>query len=215
MERTYDNTSDFVGSLLHRPDVVADIGRTNLDLNRLAKEVTALQNVKPKVAILYSLASSVYNTAYEDTLRKSYAALAYSGQRIGFVSEKQAALGGLDDYKLLVVPAAAHVGADTLAAVHAFIEAGGKVVLVGEEALSRDEHDQLQPDALHNAVVSRAIVMPAVYGADKLESPSVVEIRSTLLPLLEQIDRLQVRVMDAAAGSLATDVGWQTAKHKG
>lgn len=214
-ERTYDPTSDFVGSLLHRPDVVADIGRTNLDLNRLAEEVTALQNVMPKIAILHSLASSVYNKAYEDTLRKSYAALAYSGQRIGFISEKQAAQGELDGYKLLVVRAAAHVSADTLAAVHDFIEAGGKVALVGEEALSRDEHDQLQPDVLHNAVVSRAIVIPAVYGAGKLESPSVVEIRSTLLPLLEQMDTLQVRVTDAATGSLATDVGWQTAEHKG
>ncbi|NOU65591.1 hypothetical protein GC096_16275 [Paenibacillus sp. LMG 31461] len=214
-ERTYDTTSDFMGSLLHRPDVVADVGRTNLDLNRLAEEVTALQNVKPQAAILYSLASSIYNNASEDTLRKSYAALAYNGQRIGFVSEKQAAQGGLDSYKLLIVPAAAHVSVDTLAAVKAFSEAGGKVLLVGEESLSRNEHDQPLPDELHDAVVSRAIVLPTVFGAGKLVSPSVGEIRAAVLPVLEQMNTLPVRVTDAVTGSLVTDVGWETAAHKG
>nr|WP_029195533.1 S-layer homology domain-containing protein [Paenibacillus alginolyticus] len=214
-ERTYDTTNDFMGSLLHRPDVVADIGRTNLDLNRLAEEVTALQNVKPQAAILYSLASGIYNNASEDTLRKSYAALAYSGQRIGFVSEKQAAQGGLAGYKLLIVPAAAHVSADTLAAVKAFGETGGKVVLVGEESLSRNEHDQPLSAVLHDAVVSRAIVMPAAFGAGKLMSPGVADIRETLIPLLEQMNALPVRVTDAGTGSLVTDVGWQTAVHKG
>ncbi|MEC0227751.1 S-layer homology domain-containing protein [Paenibacillus alba] len=214
-ERTYDTTSDFMGSLLHRPDVVADIGRTNHDLNRLAEEVTALQDVKSQVAILYSSASGIYNNASEDTLRKSYAALAYSGQRISFVSEKQAAQGGLDGYKLLIVPAAAHVNASTLAAVKAFSEAGGKVVLIGEESLSRNEHDQPLSDGLHDAVVSRAIIMPSIYGAGKLVSPSVEEIRTAVLPVLEQMNTLPVCVTDAATGSLVTDVGWQTAVHKG
>jgi hypothetical protein len=214
-ERTYDDTSDFVGSLLHRPDVVADIGQTNHDLNRLAEEVTALQNETPKAAILYSLSSGIYNNAWDDTLRKSYAALVYSGQRIGFVSEKQAAQGGLSGYELLLVPASGHVSADTLAAVKAFAEAGGKVVLIGEDTVSRDQHDQPLPAADIAAVKGRAVVLPASYEAGKLASPGITDIQSAVLPLLEELEALPVRVMDIATGEPATELGWQTSVYKG
>ncbi|GBG09990.1 hypothetical protein PAT3040_04674 [Paenibacillus agaridevorans] len=206
-ERTYDSTSDFEGSLLHRPDVVVDIGRTNHDLNRLAKEVTALQNVVPRTAILYSLASGVYDTHYDETLRRAYQALAYSGQRIGFVTEKQAAAGKLTDYELLVVPAAAHVSAATLTAVESFSRAGGKVVLIGGESLTKDEHNQPLDMNLHGQLASRSVILSASAGSG--------DIRTALLPLLGQMNALPVALTDLSTGQLVWDAGWQIAEHDG
>ncbi|WP_181592693.1 S-layer homology domain-containing protein [Paenibacillus sp. YN15] len=206
-ERTYDATSDFEGSLLHRPDVVVDIGKTNHDLNRLAGEVTALQNATPRTAILYSLASGVYDTNYDETLRRAYQALAYSGQRIGFVTEKQAAAGKLADYELLVVPAAAHVSAATLDAVESFSRTGGKVVLIGEESLARDEHNQPLDATLHGQLAGRSVILPAAAGSGA--------IRTALLPLLEQMDALPVALTDLSTGQPVWDAGWQIAEHNG
>ncbi|MGG1516407.1 S-layer homology domain-containing protein [Paenibacillus oryzisoli] len=206
-ERTYDSSSDFEGSLLHRPDVVVDIGKTNHDLNRLAEEVTALQNVAPRTAILYSLASGVYNTNYDETLRRAYQALAYSGQRIGFVTDKQVVAGKLADYDLLVVPDAAQVSAATLAAVDNFSQTGGKVMLIGEESLTTDEHNQPLNAVVHDQLASRSVILPASAGSG--------DIRTALLPLLEQMNALPVALTDLATGQLVWDAGWQIAEHKG
>ncbi|MDF2921352.1 MAG: hypothetical protein K0R57_266 [Paenibacillaceae bacterium] len=206
-ERTYDATSDFEGSLLHRPDVVVDIGRTNHDLNRLAEEVASLQNAAPRTAILYSLASGVYNTNYDETLRRAYQALAYSGQRVGFVTEKQAAAGKLADYELLVVPAAAHVNAATLAAVDAFSTAGGQVMLIGDEALTRDEHNQPLDAVIRGQLGGRSVILQASAGSG--------DIRTALLPLLEQMNAVPVALTDLSTGQLVWDAGWQIAEHNG
>ncbi|RAU98158.1 S-layer homology domain-containing protein [Paenibacillus sp. YN15] len=214
-ERTYDVTSDFEGSVLHRPDVVNAIGRTNLDLNRLSYEITALQNKKPLAAILYSSGSGLYNDVHYDALQKSYAALAYSGQRIGFVTEKQIAAGKLADYKLLVVPAAAHVNADALPGIEQFAASGGKVVLIGEDSLTKDGHNQPQNAAAYQAVAGQALTLPAQYGAGVLQSPTATEIRAQLLPLLEELNALEVMVTDTATQAPAVELGWQTGVYNG
>ncbi|MDF2939347.1 MAG: hypothetical protein K0Q90_4720, partial [Paenibacillaceae bacterium] len=123
-ERTYDSSSPFEGSLLHRPDVVSAIGRTNLDLNRLAYEVKALQDAPAQAAILYSRPSSLYNSDFFATLYRGYEALSYSGQSIRFVSEEQLEEGGLDGCKLLLIPAATHVTEDVLEGISGFAEQG-------------------------------------------------------------------------------------------
>lgn len=84
-DRTDDATSDLAGSVLNRPDVVSAIGKTGLDLNRLAAQVAAFQKVPYETAILYSKASNLYRPAYLDAVDRAYTALSYSGQKVGFI----------------------------------------------------------------------------------------------------------------------------------
>jgi hypothetical protein len=74
---------------MHRPDCAAAVGTTCHDLNRLAWEVTALQRLEPQVVLLWSLASTVYGGPHEETLRRAYAALNFTGVPLGFVTERQ------------------------------------------------------------------------------------------------------------------------------
>ncbi|MBD2847771.1 beta-galactosidase [Paenibacillus sp. IB182496] len=208
-ERTYNPAASREGSILHRPDVVAEIGHTNLDLNRLAEEVTAFQHETPRVAILYSTASGVYAPDYHQVLLRAYEALAYSGMKVGFVSERQAAEGALDDYALLVVPRATHVEADTLTAIRAFSEQGGAVLLVGEDALSL-RPDGGAADSGHLAAVQAEAVTVA-------SNRTAAQLREDLRPLLAAAapDRLEVvsaaSLLPSGSGAeSAGEVSWRS-----
>ncbi|QNK56517.1 S-layer homology domain-containing protein [Paenibacillus sp. PAMC21692] len=207
-ERTYDPTSDFAGSLLHRPDVVADIGRTNHDLNRLAHEVTTLQNAPAEAAILYAWPSGLYTQEYYYALYGAYEALVYSGQHVRFVSEKQIAAGGLDPYRLLIVPNATHVQASTLDEISEFSSNGGRVIVIGENALSRNEHDQLLSTGVRTGVFDRA-------DAALAASSSAQAIRSALLPVLDDLELTGIMLNDASAASDEPVYGvhWQSAEY--
>ncbi|MBM3495782.1 MAG: hypothetical protein FJX72_15870 [Armatimonadetes bacterium] len=61
-ERTFDPKGDFAGSIMHRPACAEAVGRANLDLNRAAHEVTAIQRAPAQVALLHSVSGAVWAT---------------------------------------------------------------------------------------------------------------------------------------------------------
>lgn len=197
-------------SMLVRPDVVDQVGRTGLDLNRLADQVTAFQNATPKVGILYSIASDLYKpgNAYVSATNAAYQALLYDGQKPGFVSEDQAAHGGLDEYHVLVLPRTTNVRTSTLRAIRGFEENGGKVVMVGDDALTADEHNKPLDPSVRQAVIDGvAQRFDATVSSDTL--------RTTLLSDLEQWGDQTVTLMDADTGQPVSGVEYETTTYHG
>jgi len=90
-ERTYEENHDFTGSIMHRPACVEAMGRSGLDLMRLAPEVTAFQRMPVRAALLWSMASLVAGQEYLDQLAMAYEALNFCGVKIGFITEQQLA----------------------------------------------------------------------------------------------------------------------------
>jgi len=141
-ERTLDGQSAFTGSLLHRPACVEAVGRTSLDLNRLAPEIAALQAAPAQVAILWSQASSTWRgDAHGQDVRRAYVACNFLGVPLGFVNERDAAryAGGerpraWSSVKLLLVAGASHLPPETAQAIERFAAAGGRVLRLGEAA---------------------------------------------------------------------------------
>lgn len=207
-ERTYNETASTEGSILHRPDVVAQAGRTNLDLNRLAGQVTAFQNEQPQVAILYSTASGVFSGDYSAVSLRSYEALSYSGYKAGYVSEGQVDNGGLDDYKLLIVPNASRVNPETLSGIRQFMEQGGRVLLIGSHAL------ELTP---HGAALSAADRSYVLAHADKISATdwTAGQIRDYLLPVLQTVNPGQLLLLDPADNAPVYNVEWRTVEYGG
>lgn len=146
-ERTFDARSDFAGSIMHRPECAEAVGLTNHDLNRAARELSALQSAPADVLLLQSPTACVWDgDAYSDCLSKLYIALSSTGLKIGFVSEPQLEQGRLPAARLLFVPAVRHLSE---AACRALARWSGPLVLVGpEDCLSRDEYDRARPDRL-------------------------------------------------------------------
>lgn len=139
-ERSYDRKSDFEGSILHRPSCVAAMSRCALDLMRCAREVAAIQNIVPKVAILYSNASTIWDKAYVGTRSRLYEALNFCGIPIGFVTDEQIAAGLLDQYACVVVPGATHAARDAIEGIRELADKGGFVLAYGPSNLEADEY---------------------------------------------------------------------------
>ena len=209
-QRSYAAEQNYLfGSILNRPDAIATVGRTNLDLWRLTDEVTAFQNIDPKVAILSSLTARLYQPGdYYGTLVKAQTALNYDGIATGFVTENQViAEGALDGYEVIVLPSVTNLMPATLAAIRAWQEDGGTVVLIGDESelISGDEHDQPLPAADRAAVIGsdRTVLI----GAD----PSVADLRTEFFELSADLDLTDVVVYDAATDQPVNEVEWRVA----
>jgi hypothetical protein len=141
-ERTYDRTSDFEGSILHRPENVIAHGRAGLDLLRLAPEVVKLQNAPAPVAILYSLTAQLWSDRAFGAMQRAYEALNFTGLPVAFVSERQACGGELSHYQAVILPVVRHVPDGVCEALQAYAKGGGKLWVLGEEALARDEYNR-------------------------------------------------------------------------
>lgn len=127
-ERTFEESHDFTGSIMHRPACVEAMGQTGLDLMRLANEVTAFQRMPIQVALVWSPASLVAGQEYLDQLGLAYEALNFCGVRVGFITEQQLAAYGetgrlpqpLAPVKLLVLAGVSRLPRKALTGVAGF-----------------------------------------------------------------------------------------------
>ncbi|ALC81507.1 MULTISPECIES: sugar-binding protein [Bacillus] len=202
-DRTNDPTSVIYGSLLHRPDVVSAVGKTNLDLNRLSNEITAFQKDKAEVAILYSNPSLVYSTGYLPAVGSAYESLSYSGEKVRFISEKQIQEGKFDNIKLLIIPEATHVKKSTLNKLEVYSrDYGKKILILNQESLKFDEHNQSLPGDIRKKVFSRSKVIA--------ETPTAPELRNVVIPMLSNMRLIKVMLMDAATNKPVYGVEWRS-----
>ena len=142
-ERTYDRTTDFEGSILHRPENVMAVGKVGLDLQRLGPEVVALQRAKAPVAILYAMTSQLWSDAAYGAMVRSYEALNACGIPVRFVSERQVAEGRLKGFKAVVIPEVKYAPDAVVQAAIDYGKAGGKLWIVGKEMpFTRDEYNR-------------------------------------------------------------------------
>jgi hypothetical protein len=148
--RTCDAKSDFEGLILHRAACTAAMSRCALDLMRLSREMAALQNAPARAAILYSNAALVHDARCVDERNRLYEALNFCGVPIAFVTEEQAAAGGLAAYDCLLVAGARNVLRDAAEAIRARRAQGGRVIFLGGQNLMLDEYgaplDKVEPD---------------------------------------------------------------------
>jgi len=138
--RTYDKKSDLEGLILHRAACTAAMSRAALDLMRLSREVHALQNQAPEVAILWSNAAQVHDPRVSSSRKNVYEALNFLGIPIGFVHERQLAEQSDNHLKCLIVASAEAVTADGLQGIRDFIQRGGVVLAYGDDNVRKDEY---------------------------------------------------------------------------
>jgi len=208
-ERTHEKNSDFAGSILHRPDVVSAVGRTNLDLNRLAYEVTALQNEPAQCAILFSTPARIYDQAYFDTADKAYKSLIFNGQKAAFITEKQLAALDFASYKIIIIPAAIHVMPGTLGAIKTFIQRGGKVLVIGENSLSRDFYNRTIENADRNYIMENSVIIRSAYSVTETDLHAAVK------NMLTENSLNKVTLTDNGTGNPVYGIEWQSAVYSG
>jgi len=133
------------GHISLRPANIYGGGKAMLDLNRLAEEVTAINQAKPKVAILFSIPSVFWEKDIEETVKNIYPALNFMGLQITFVSERQLAKGQYANVDWIILPHTTHVFNSTVKGLSGFLAKGGKLIRVGEDNLAFDEYHRKRP----------------------------------------------------------------------
>jgi len=135
------------GAILHLPWSLEAAGRTSLDVQRLAREITVFQQAIPnsQVAIVFSQASMILDKDYPPALRTMHSSLFFLDTPVRFISERQIRDGGLAGVRVLIVPGARFVTDETCARIVKFARAGGKVYM-SAGSLSRDPYNNVRPE---------------------------------------------------------------------
>ncbi|MGI5868288.1 MAG: beta-galactosidase [Kiritimatiellia bacterium] len=145
-ERMTDPKATNYGLILERPKCLEAACRCALDLNRLADKIAPIQNQKPSVLILYSLASQVMAKDFGSGFLKAYEAASFLGQPLGVVTEGKLAAyarasGGMrpfEEARVVVLPDVTHLSDDALAGLKKLEAEGANIVSFGRELTCDD-----------------------------------------------------------------------------
>lgn len=195
-QRTYDPKSDAEGLILHRAACTAAMSRCALDLMRLSREMAAIQNAAPEVAILFSHAATLQDRRYFATSARVYEALNFCGVPIAYVADGQAAAGKLKEYKVLIVPQAQAATRASIEAIRAYAREGGRVLVYGDDNLTRDEYGR---------------PVPPPKGMKALPLLKGVELRDSLMRALEREDVRASFVPRTSRKKIPYGVEWRSA----
>lgn len=188
--RNYDNNTMAYGSIMHRPDVLAEAGKTTLDMQRLSGELEEIKNIKPRVAIMYSKTSRVYNSSHMYEVLKVYEALLGMGFKVGIVSEKS--LDTLADYDALICSYVTNADKSTVDAVKEWASNKNKKLLYKGSLMQHNQYGVLKPMSISNKTEYSGI--------------TVDSITSSLASQLSSLRRVTVKTAD---GNNPARIDWK------
>jgi hypothetical protein len=116
--------------------------QTLLEVNSCADEIVALAKAGRPIRILYSEASAIQSVEYLDAQLAAYESLYFLGEQIGFATESMIQERHLQGLEWLIVPNNSYVEDDTVEALREYTSKGGKILVVGDEALRYDPRGQ-------------------------------------------------------------------------
>jgi len=167
-------------SVAHSWDIplsdVAEVLRLALDVRRLRREIAEFSRPEPEIAIFYSKTCMLQvppnlvqagRTPYLDALFSLWEGSRFLGCRVGFISEKQILAGKLEDYKLLLVPAAKYVKQDVMDKILEYLQAGGVAVVVPESFLF-DEYARERDRVRDLGITIKGVTIPPILGKGEL-----------------------------------------------
>jgi len=153
------------GGITVDPAVTETIGRTSVDLRRLARFVVEFPRQKSEVRILYSYPSIIQQgEEYLTQIQNAYQASFFHNVPVRFITEKQIISKKWDGCKLLIVPGAEYVTEGCFEGVRQFVKNGGTVVLIGEP-FKFNEYGDRREKSLEN--------LPGILRIEKVPSSPV------------------------------------------
>lgn len=185
--------------IIVRPDCIEAVAKSQLDLNRLAYEVTALQNVEPEVAIYYNFDVRLRNTQFERAMNLAYSACTYSGQRVHYMTNAQIKKYALEDYKIVFLPEVNNMDNELLKYFEEYVRKGGKLVIMGRDTLAQDMYGRPTDERIRQYLFDNALVVDTE-GTDEnsylLVKPTYEELFPVVYNLFDSLGMQDVKVID-------------------
>ena len=209
-DRTYNTSSTNYNSILQRPDALANVAKAGLDMNRLSKEITCIQNKPADIAIFYSGNSRNFEKSYLASLNTTYTGAVMSGQKVQLVTDLT--IDNLDKHTMLILPNTVSAYDNTVAKIAEFAQKGGKILLIGSDNLIYNEHKQSVSSGKRSSDLTyinsqASFVKLSKRGSDILNSD---EIKTKIKAWLAENGKNKVRVTDSLFNDM-NSVEWQWA----
>lgn len=144
----------YSAALLHRPKVVAAIGKQAVNLRRLNDEVRILEKSKNNAAIMYSKSSRVYNLDYMKSLQEVYETMISIGIGADFVTEYKPER--MFDYDIMILPEMDNIESNTLRVLAEFCNNGGKIILLNS-TLAGNEYNRESNDKYLEEIIKSSV----------------------------------------------------------
>lgn len=218
------------GHVTERPDQMAKIGKTILDVNRLSKEVAAFVKADRPVQIMYSHATRNRNFLNLELQSKVYDALAYSGQRSYILTDDK--YDNLDRADIMIIPACTHVPERLIDDLIAYGEAGKTIIIIGDYSLRYNEYNLPHDEAKVQKIYDMATLIEADYWMDErftsenigseanVVDDSYVDItmeklRDIFRPILEEKNLMVIDIIDEETEKTAEALMFKYTEYEG
>lgn len=213
--RSDETYPDFINTTVqYRADVMAQVGKTGLDINRLIDEVMVLREKSADAAILFSETSRSYNRQYENALYNSYLGAMYSGVKTDIITESK--IANLDNYSMLIIPEATHTTDAVLNEIYSFALKGGKILILADDCLKYNVDGVARTDLTKvNAIKTKATVESGgTRNFTTTGSASVSSIITKVKNFFSSNDAIKVELKDSNNAAVS-DVEISVAESKG
>ena len=211
--RTKNGTIYFNSLLTARPDSVATLGKTTLDINRLSKEIVALQDTPSNVGILYSQNSVPYSDEMLDIIKSVSAYLGENGQKTRFVVESDS--DKMFDYGMMIVPNSVSITEQTFEKLKKFVANGGTLLIIGDDALTVNEYGDAFNKSDVDAIKNKSVTMSFEDAGTSISGESKKELRKVITRLVEKNGYDRVKIVDKATGEKITEGDFISAEYDG
>lgn len=207
VDTTWMNTN-----LAVRADHLSGHSRAFLDFNRLSYEIKAMQDVKRNVAILYSQNSYNFKPSFQSTLLSAYSNVLFNGQKPLLLVESQ--MEKLDDYNLLIIPECTHITDNTFNAIEKFVQRGGKLIIIGEDSLYKNEFDIKRDEKKVLNIFNNALIVKTDVSS-RSDLTTAVDVDKVVSDTIDEMKLTNVKIINKNTGEKIQKTEWLCTEYKG
>jgi len=119
----------YCGTVSQQPRIANEVAATYLDMNAHAEELMAMQRQRKPIRIFYSETTAINRDGYMDDVFHLYEKLYFEGVPLGFVTQNILNNQDHANWDVVLVRETEDVRAEELAALQAYLDGGGTVIM--------------------------------------------------------------------------------------
>lgn len=193
----------FVGSVNQQPHVANEVTQVMFDLNSYSEEIVALRAQRRPVRLFYSETSAINKPNHMSQQFKAYEKFFFEGIPVGYATQKIIEKQDNAQWDVITVYKTEFVTDGEFAALQAYLNDGGTVVLDNWQSLSKDEYGKPRAEKLTKGK-GKLIVLGKSAGLDALQSAALTQAAASMPEV----------VMTQDNGSTHQAVTWRVVSHK-
>ncbi len=177
----------YAGSNNMQPNVTNEVTQVMLDLNTFSEEIIALREQKRPLRIFYSETTAINTTDYMTKSNKFYEQFFFEGFPVGFATQNIIEKQDNANWDTIVVYNTPYATSGEVAALQAYLDQGGTIVVDSKESLSKNEYGQIHEQKL-SAGNGKLIVLDEGSSIDEIKEIALAEVADQMPDIIVSED---------------------------